>query len=42
MNSLPVTIALPRFKNDMTIARAQMATSGTMPPSKGLDDGIVT
>ena len=42
MNSLPVTIALPRFKNDMTIARAQMATSGTMPPSKGLDDNIVT
>ena len=42
MNSLPVTIALPRFKNDMTIARAQMATSGTMPPSKGLDDSIVT
>ena len=42
MNSLPVTIALPRFKNDMTIARAQMATSGTMPSIKGLDGGIVT
>ena len=42
MNSLPITIALPRLKNDMTIARAQMATSGTMPSTKGLDDGIVT
>ena len=42
MNSLPVTIALPRLKNDMTIARAQMATSDTMPSTKGLDDGIVT
>ena len=42
MNSLPVTVALPRFKNDMTIARAQMAVSGTMPSSKGLDEGLVT
>ena len=42
MNSLPITIAMPRLKNDMTIARAQMATSGAMPPCKGLDDGIVT
>jgi len=41
MNSLPITVALPRFKNDMTIARAQMATSGAMPPSKGLDEDIV-
>ncbi len=41
MNSLPVTVALPRLKNDMTIARAQMATSGTMPPCKGLEQGIV-
>jgi glycerophosphoryl diester phosphodiesterase len=42
MTVLPVSVALPRFKNDMTIARAQMATNGTMPPSKGLDDDIVT
>ena len=42
MSSLPITVALPRFKNDMTIAQAQMAMSGTMPPSKGLDDNIVT
>ena len=42
MNSLPITIAMPRLKNDMTIAQAQMATSGTMPSTKGLDDGIVT
>ena len=41
MNSLPITVALPRLKNDMTIARAQMTTSGTMPSSKGLDQGIV-
>ena len=42
MNSLPITVALPRFKNDMTIARAQMAVAGTMPSTKGLDDAIVT
>ena len=42
MTTQPVTVALPHFKNDMTIARAQMVTSGTMPPSKGLDDDIVT
>ena len=42
MNPLPISIALPRLKNDMTIARAQMASSGTMPSTKGLDDGIVT
>ena len=42
MNSLPVTIALPRLKNDMTIARAQMETSGTMPSTQGLDNDIVT
>ena len=41
MNSLPITIALPHLKNDMTIARAQMATSGTMPSSKGLESDIV-
>ena len=42
MNHLPVSVALPHFKNDMTIARAQMAMSGTMPPSKGLGQDIVT
>ncbi len=42
MNSLPITVALPRLKNDMTIARAQMAVSGTMPSSKGLDEALVT
>ncbi len=42
MNSLPITVALPRFKNDMTIARAQMTGAGTMPSTKGLDDAIVT
>ncbi len=42
MYSLPITIAMPRLKNDMTIARAQMATGGTMPSIKGLDDAIVT
>jgi len=41
MNSLPITTALPQLKNDMTIARAQMAASGTMPSCKGLDQGIV-
>ena len=41
MNPLSITVALPRLNNDMTIARAQMANSGTMPPSKGLDPGIV-
>ena len=42
MNPLSISIALPHFKNDMTIARAQMATSGTMPSVKGLEQGIVT
>ena len=42
MDPLPISIALPRFKNDMTIARAQMVTSGTMPTVKGLEEGIVT
>ena len=42
MNPLPVTVALPHFKNDMTIARAQMAVSGSMPSSKGLEPAIVT
>ena len=42
MNSLPISVALPRFKNDMTIARAQMATAGTMPSTKGLEPNIVT
>ena len=42
MNPLPVSVALPHFKNDMTIARAQMAVSQTMPPSKGLDQNIVS
>ena len=42
MSSLPISVALPRLKNDMTIAQAQMASSGTMPPSKGLDENIVT
>ena len=42
MSSLPVTVALPHFKNDLTIARAQMASSQTLPPSKGLDQDIVT
>ena len=42
MNALPITVAMPRLKNDMTIARAHMATSGTLPTTKGLDDSIVT
>ena len=42
MNPLPISVALPRFKNDMTIARAHMATSGTLPTTKGLDDSIIT
>ena len=42
MNFLPVTVALPRPKNDMTIARAQMDASGAMPSSKGLEDNLVT
>jgi len=41
MDSLPITIALPRLKNDMTIARAQMATTSAMPPVKGLDDSLI-
>ena len=41
MNSLPITVALPRFKNDMTIARAQIASAGTMPSTKGLEPNIV-
>lgn len=42
MDSLPITVALPHFKNDMSIARAQMAVSGTMPSCKGLDGNLVT
>jgi len=42
MNSLTITVAMPHLKNDMTIARAQMATNGNMPLTKGLDEGIVT
>ena len=42
MPTLPVTVALPHFKNDMTIARAQMAVSQTLPANKGLDQDIVT
>lgn len=42
MNLLPVRIALPRLKNDMTIARAQMSSSGTMPSTTGLDQSIIT
>ena len=42
MNPLPVNIALPHFKNDMTIAQAQMAATGSMPPTKGLGSDIVT
>ena len=42
MNPLPVSVALPHLKNDMTIAHAQMATSGSMPSCKGLDGSIVT
>ena len=42
MNFLPISVALPHFKNDMTIARAQMATGGVMPSTKGLDDSIIT
>ena len=41
MNFLPITVALPRFKNDMTIARAQMAVAGSMPSCKGLDQSLV-
>ena len=42
MNSQSINVALPRLKNDMTIARAQMATNGTMPVTQGLEDDIVT
>ena len=42
MNSLPITVALPRLKNDMTIARAQMETNGSMPSTKGLEPDLVT
>ena len=42
MTTLPISIALPHFKNDMTIARAQMAVSQTMPSSKGLEQDIAT
>jgi len=42
MNALPISIALPHLNNDMTIARAQMANSGNMPPCKGLEQDIVT
>ena len=41
MNTLPISIALPRFKNDMTIAKAQMVQSGVMPQFKGLDQSLV-
>jgi len=41
MDSLTITVAMPHLKNDMTIARAQMATSGSMPLTQGLDEGIV-
>lgn len=42
MTSLPINIALPSMRNDMTIAKAQMAVSGTMPPCKGLGQDIIT
>ncbi len=42
MPYLPISVALPHFKNDMTIARAQMVMNGAIPPSKGLDEDIVT
>ena len=42
MDSLPINVAMPRLDNDMTIARAQMATSGSMPSCKGLNASIVT
>jgi len=42
MDSMPITVALPHFKNDMSIARAQMDVTGTMPPCKGLDEDLVT
>ncbi len=42
MNSLSISVAMPRLNNDMTIARAQMAVGESMPSSKGLDDAIVT
>ena len=41
MNPLPISIALPHFKNDMTIAKAQMVQSGAMPQAKGLEQDIV-
>ena len=42
MNCQSIIVAMPHLKNDMTIARAQMASSGTMPSSKGLGQGIIT
>ncbi len=42
MNFLPISVALPRLKNDMTIARAQMAVGNAMPSTQGLQDDIVT
>ena len=42
MNSLPITVAMPHLNNDMTIARAQMVSSGNMPMTTGLEQSIVT
>jgi len=42
MEPLPIADTLPRLKNDMTIAKAQMASTGNMPPCKGLADDLVT
>ena len=42
MNALPITVAMPHLRNDMTIARAQMASNGNMPTTKGLETDIVT
>jgi len=42
MKPLPIEPSLPRMKNDMTIAKAQMATTGSMPSCKGLADDITT
>jgi len=42
MKPLPIAASLPHMTHDMTIVRAQMASTGAMPPSKGLDQDIVT
>jgi len=42
MNPQPINTAFPHLKNDMTIVKAQMESTGVMPQCSGIDSEIVT